>query len=161
MQYFKKLFLKHKLYIWLTSDSCLQIVSQHALIKRVTPPTDTASLDVRPDTGVILVDQCALITVRTENVSKIMDFVNFVNQVIGDGTVTKHVHRFVTNMYAFNPMVCVVKVASREDMGIYATKCVVQGVYAGHVIPKVEHAQRDVIKIGWELDVIVCIDSHE
>lgn len=97
------------------------IVFPRALIKHVTAPMDTAPLDVRPDTGVRLVDQYALIHVRTGNVSEITDYVKIVSQVAGEVTVTKHVHYFVTKTYAINLMVGVIKDASWECMVTYAT----------------------------------------
>lgn len=124
----------------------------------MTAPVDIARLDVRPDTGVLHVHRYALINVKTGNVPEITDCVKLVSQVIGEFIVTIHVHHFVTKIYAINLMVGVVKVASWESMVTYATMRVVKDVYAGHVTHKVEPALRDVIKIGWELDVIVCID---
>lgn len=124
----------------------------------MTAPVDIARLDVRPDTGVLHVHRYALINVKTGNVSEITDCVKLVSQVIGEFIVTIHVHHFVTKIYAISLMVGVVKVASWEGMVTHATLRVVQDVYTGHVTHKVHHALRDVIKIGWELDAIVCID---
>lgn len=124
----------------------------------MTAPVDIARLDVRPDTGVLHVHHYALINVKTGNVSEITDCVKPVSQVIGEFIVIIHVHHFATKICAINLMVGVVKVASWESMVTYATMRVVKDVYAGHVTHKVEPALRDVIKIGWELDVIVCID---
>lgn len=124
----------------------------------MTAPVDIARLDVRPDTGVLHVHHYALINVKTGNVPEITDCVKLVSQVIGEFIVTIHVHHFVTKIYAINLMVGVVKVASWEGMVTHATLRVVQDVYTGHVTHKVHHALRDVIKIGWELDAIVCID---
>lgn len=124
----------------------------------MTAPVDIARLDVRPDTGALHVHHYALINVKTGNVPEITDCVKLVSQVIGEFIVTIHAHHFVTKIYAINLMVGVVKVASWEGMVTHATKRVVQGVYTGHVTHKVHHALRDVIKIGWELDAIVCID---
>lgn len=124
----------------------------------MTAPVDIARLDVRPDTGVLHVHRYALINVKTGNVPEIMDCVKPVSQVIGEFIVTIHAHHFVTKIYAINLMVGVVKAASWEGMVTHATMRVVQGVYAGHVTHTVGHALRDVIKIGWEVDAIVCID---
>lgn len=87
-----------------------------------------------------------------------MDCVKFVSQVIGEFIVIIYVYYFVIKLYVINLMVGVVKVVLWEGMVIYVIMCVVQGVYMGYVIYKVYYVLRDVIKIGWEFDVIVCID---
>lgn len=119
---------------------------------------DIVCLDVRLDIGVLYVYYYVLINVKIRNVFEIMDCVKFVSQVIGEFIVIIYVYYFVIKICVINLMVGVVKVVLWESLVIYVIMCVVQDVYVGYVIYKVEFVLRDVIKIGWEFDVIVCID---
>lgn len=89
---------------------------------------DIARLDVRPEIGILNVDQYAQRIVRIGSVLYIMDCVKRVSKVIGEVTATKLVQHFVTYIYAANIMVHVIRVVSWENMATYATKYVVQDV---------------------------------
>lgn len=89
---------------------------------------DIARLVVRPDFGILNVDQYAQLIARIGSVSEKMDCVKLVSRAIGETTATKRVRHFVTNIYAANLMVDVIKAVSWEGMMTFATKYVVRAV---------------------------------
>lgn len=89
---------------------------------------DIARLVVRLEIGILNVDQYAQLIAKIGSVSEKMDCVKLVSRVIGETTATKHAQHFVTNIYAANLMVDVIKAVTWEDMVTFATKYVVQAV---------------------------------
>lgn len=89
---------------------------------------DIVRLVVTPEVGILDVDQYVQQIARIGSVSEKMDCVKLVSRVIGETTATKHVQHFVTNIYAANLMVDVIKAVTWEGMVTFATKYVVRAV---------------------------------
>lgn len=89
---------------------------------------DIARLVVRPEVGILNVDQYAQLIARIGSVSEKMNCVKLVSKDIGEITATKHVQYFVTKIYAANIMVDVIRDVSWEGMVTFATKYVVRAV---------------------------------